>query len=426
MRKIPGHAMLYTLMILLLVGSLLGMYIWHYALQGNWLRQHHQHTQLYRQLEGGIYTYLSQEKGEIGQFTYDIEGSPCHIHARPWGLFHLITGQVDTLKRTCLVGEKVFPIRTHSLWVKDQHSPISLVGQASLKGRLFLPQAGLRTAFLADRGFEGDQLFEGTKGLSGQVAKGFTMDYLDRVAPILEHIQALPTNGEKLLLTDMVLDQSWEGKSYELIAQGSLVLGDVHLRGAVQVMVRDTLWVSSSADLDHTLLIARHIVFGEGFEGRVQALALASIDVGTDCRLRYPSGLLLAPFSRQGSQLYIKDQSLVEGYVLATRTAFRSSLPQRADLVQVAQAAAVWGTVDTDLPLDLRGQVMGSVNATELVVALPSQRYKHALLDGRLDASSLSQQFAGPMIYGGGLFRVIEWQGRNPSYQEDTSISLNP
>ncbi|MEL6135144.1 MAG: hypothetical protein AAFR59_17440, partial [Bacteroidota bacterium] len=184
---------------------------------------------------------------------------------------------------------------------------------------------------------------------------------------------------------------------------------DVSLRGKC-VVVAEEITVTAKADLHGTLLFGKRIHFQSGFEGDIQAFALDTLWVEEGVKLYYPSVLHISKHNNQTATfLHLASNSYVQGMVTYERSLFRQSAPNRGDRCYIGQGSRIEGMLYASHQLDLRGEVIGSVTAGNIVHQGPARLYKNYLVDAQINASRLSSHYLAPCIFSQAKYRILTW-----------------
>ncbi|MEO1416295.1 MAG: hypothetical protein AAFW00_13500 [Bacteroidota bacterium] len=408
--------MAYTLMVLLLVAGILGGYILINRSYILLFDQQGGQEAAWQNLQSGVHLFLSEgfQQGRNQAFQlFDDSTDSCFIQTENWGLFGLIHGQAQSGRhlhaRSALVGAKVPNRLAYSLYIRDVGGPLVVSGNTMLKGKIFVPRAGIRAGYVGQKRFTQDQLFVGDRLTSGN-----NLPFTPQVSSVdvmrsFREILSRQRSQEEFLATDITIQQPWTDAAYQINAEGHLILHDVSLQGKC-IITAEKITLTPQADLNGTLLFARNIVFQSGFKGDVQAFALDSLWVESDVHLDYPSVLLVSKYSSQApSLLHIAAGAKIQGMVLYDNNLFGPIAPNRQDLCFVDRTSRLEGILYAAHQLDLRGEVIGSVTAGNIIHQSTARLYKNYLVDATIDFERLSSKYLAPHMFTNPHYRVLSW-----------------
>ena len=313
---------------------------------------------------------------------FDGDRDSVMLACKPWGAFNMATAWAyegtDTLQRTFLMGKVPTPSEQFTLYLADEHLPLSVSGKTFIRGDVFLPEAGTRKSYIENEAYAYEEV----------VHDGTIYNSADTLPGIDTAMVGWMNNY--LLQTNNVAD--------------SLTIDVLFSGGDTIVVANQMITVTAEAKLDNALLFAPHIRFEPGFRGRIQAFARDSLVVGGDCRFDYPSalGLIHIPkdslFTEFQPYLRIDSASVLNGIVFIY---FPGSDQLLAKLV-LAKETTVHGQVYADGLLELRGRVNGTTLCRRFTLQTSSSLYDNFILGGVMDVTARSPHYAGsPLFYKG-------------------------
>ncbi|MEO0585737.1 MAG: hypothetical protein AAF135_26230, partial [Bacteroidota bacterium] len=126
--------------------------------------------------------------------------------------------------------------------------------------------------------------------------------------------------------------------------------------------------------------------------------------------LDYPSVLLVSKYSSQTpSLLHIAAGAKIQGMVLYDNNLFGPIAPNRQDLCFVDRTSRLEGILYAAHQLDLRGEVIGSVTAGNIIHQSTARLYKNYLVDATIDFERLSSKYLAPHMFTNPHYRVLSW-----------------
>jgi cytoskeletal protein CcmA (bactofilin family) len=160
--------------------------------------------------------------------------------------------------------------------------------------------------------------------------------------------------------------------------------------------------VGTSAVLNDIVLMAPEIEIKDYVEGAFQALANKNIAVGKQCRLHYPSALVLVPKKESNDdelnspittkQIDIGDGSEITGTVIFYgKTKPNNFNPQ----LIIRKESIVKGEVYCSSNLELKGRVYGTVFTSDFVAKESGSIYQNHIYNGNIIIKELPAQYVG-------------------------------
>ena len=409
--------MVYALMISLLISSILGAYIWINYYQQGLLNRYYAAELAYENLQSGRLLFLNRD-GQIGARAamqlFSSEYDSCYIASEYWGLLGLLhaTGshRSTRVSESCFVGQQSKGLRKASLLLTDNKQVLNLVGKTYLEGELYVPASGLKAGYIGRKSYEGDSLFYGKSQSSRGLSLSLDMTYMSIIKQLLTDIHDDTTLTDSYYLRNADFQQSWADSALIFRSQSTVILRNVSIQGKCMIITSGEILVERTAQLTDVLLFARRIRIKEDVIGRFQVFATEGIYVEKEVQLNYPSILMLSRFDDKAGRIEIGSKSQIEGAVIFDTQLFGAAR-DRLDYCLIEQKAEIWGNVEVQHNLDLRGAVMGHVMTNNFLLKTPSAVYRNYLLDAYISSRPLHQTYAMPLIQEGRNFRIIDVLG---------------
>lgn len=327
---------------------------------------------------------------------------------KPWGLFEVahVTAFIrgDSLNRSFFVGQIVPKEGRTALFLEDHNRPLSLCGNTLIEGMTYLPEAGVKRAYIEGKTFSGEKLVHGeikTAGVPLPVmiapeALRELFNYMEEPnSPTLPPDPALPSY------------QSFKKEILSLVLEAEH-LHDLNLAGQIILWSPGRLCIDSTCTLEDVIVIAPSIRVREGFKGSCQFFATDSIVLEKNVQLTYPSAALIRKTHPGGnSQIVLEPQAKVEGVVAMLIVTTR---PSAQDLVQIMPGASVEGLVYVEASLNHQGTINGMLYTKKFLLSTPSSVYENHLLDANISSQQLHERFAFPMYtQANGKRALMKW-----------------
>ena len=430
-KYLHGGALLFALLLTILIGvttgALLLLLQYHRQYAGELLRQ----ERLQQNLSSAVNLLLTN-KTTSGIDTarislFDGERDSIILIQKPWGIFDVGIAcafeQGDSLQHTFVIGRIPKDSERYALYLADEYRPLSISGDTRIQGDAYLPEAGIRKAYIENRAYASDEVI-----FDGEILHSTpTLPQLDAaiIARLLPYLQLDESSSWRQDATDWfskytadLIYTPFAGSALLLHSQDSIAIDGQTIQGHVLLVSDRSITVTASAMLDNVLLFAPAIRFAEGFRGRVQAFARDSLLVGRNCELRYPSALGLINIPTD-SVVYefqpfvqIDSASVVNGLVFSHYPGSEQLLA----MIAIASGATIHGQVYADGLLELKGTVCGMTVCRRFSLQTPSSLYENFVLDGVMDYTGLSPLYGGsPLLLTGRLGNVLTWLDEEPN-----------
>ncbi len=278
------------------------------------------------------------------------------------------------------------------LYMADHQRPLSLVGETKLIGDAYLPKAGLKTSYIAQRGFSSTKLIDGSIKPSDQFLPVLNEEIKNNITQLLEkrNIRTF-NNGKANLFNKGSILNNFKDSTLIYTQDGNLVLTDLILDGRVIIIASGLITVEPSAALSNVILVASGIVFKTGFHGKVQAIGTDSIIVQNNCIFNYPSALLLIKSESEilQNRMIIGEGNNINGLLV--------SICRNDDLyksyVEIGNNTTFNGMIYSMGYLNLKTDITGIVLTDFFIYKTPSAIYENHLVDIEINRKNLSDYF---------------------------------
>ena len=324
------------------------------------------------------------------------------VHRDYWGLFEKVTAvskiKTKTFKKIALVGAAQPEINRTALYLQDNNRPLVVVGSTKIKGVAYIPKQGVRTGNISGHSYYGARLIYG---------KEKTSTKLPKLPPEIQKQIKTITSIYKDLDSDCFLDLSRSSihqnsfyKPLQIIYNPSTInLLEVSLTGHILVQSETKIIVDATSKLKDVVLIAPKIELRNHVEGTFQAFATKEIKVGNNCRLNYPSALVLhEKNSRTEASRNPKESPCIKiqkGTKIKGIIAYLGSTKNYRSQVFIDDKATIVGEVYCNQNLELLGNVYGSVYTVGFVANQSGSVYQNHIYNGTIHVDKLPQEYIG-------------------------------
>lgn len=410
-----GMAIIIALLMALLCGFFVmrahlgNMTTLHYALK----------DRLERNCNSGL-NYLLSGQTEIGpdeMLTTDLfdQGlDSVSMYRKTWGAYEVV-GTVAfnhgiSKARWAIAGSgPVSPSGRTGLYVNDLDRAISICGHSALHGKTYIPDEGIKRAYIEGQNYVGDKLIYGEEVHSQRHLPPIDNDLVQSLSA---RIHGRFPESDSLIAFSEISDSianPFSNPTCVYTSQGVMLTGDLHISGNAILWSPTRILVQSASQLEGIILCAPDIEIESGFRGSIQAFASHTITTGDQVELLYPSVLgLLSEINaeRMRPQLILGKNFSMKGSLLAVPV----NTEQNNDpVLTTADGFTMEGELYVDGSLDLKGSVFGSVWCHKLVLKTNSGVYENHLLNVIVDPARLSAHFLGSAFFTTKKRSVLQW-----------------
>lgn len=322
-----------------------------------------------------------------------------------WGLFEVlgVNSKIKSnqFEKLALVGTRQTNDSRPALYLEDNNKPLVLVGTTKIEGLTFIPKQGVRTGNISGHSYYGSQLTYGETKTSEKLPElsGKTQNYLEQIPRLAETIksdQFLDFDKRKRFKNSFLNPVKVIFSPNEINLQHTTLIGHI----LIQSETRITL--DATSNLKDVVLMAPQIEIRKGTKGRFQALAVNNIFVGKDCKLSYPTALVV----REGSTIYEKlrngltqqETSLIKinkGSQIEGVIVYWGHTNNYDAQVFIDNQAEITGEVYCNRNLELKGKVNGSVYAANFVAHESGSSYQNHIYNGVINSDNLPKEYIG-------------------------------
>jgi hypothetical protein len=315
-------------------------------------------------------------------------GDSVSIRKYTWGLMDVISVQAkhrgQRRNKTALLGYRPADSLKTALYLSNSESALHISGETRIKGNVFLPEAGVKRAYIAGASYFGDSLIYGKQFLSEKNlplsidAKGW------------DALEQLPVNEIPEL---EVIENSFADSTMILTDFAEIYLEEITLKGNILISSDTLVEIHPTAVLEDVIVKAPVIRVKKGTNISAQLLAADTLIIEEDCVLHYPS--VIAVRSEKRGFITIAGNSKVYGDLW-----YKSSEdPGKTSIdVNIDKEASLTGRLMTEQGnLQLRGKVTGEVYAEDFILHHPVGIYKNHLLSVQIDRRALWKPYLFPI-----------------------------
>lgn len=343
------------------------------------------------------------------------ENQSVEIEVSQWGIFE--KGIVKTTNRkkifykSALIGSQIDTQNRPSVYLQENLKPLVLVGNTTIKGLTFLPEQGVRPGYIGNQGYSRKKLTEGMIRKSNFNLPELKAGYQDHLRNFLD----IQNFNEKNYLSERQKNNctiSFLKPTMRWIEEGEIILNNNILTGNIIIKSEKLIRVNKSVILKDVILIAPIIEIEDQVAGSFQAIATKKIWVGKQCRLNYPSALVL--FQKDvimtntdvnDDQIFIDSNSEIKGSVCSLIKIKENDFESH---IILNKNSVIKGEIYCQGNLEFSGKLIGSVFTKQFIVKRMGGIFVNYIYDGQIGSEDLNESFCGILLnnYKSG---IVKW-----------------
>lgn len=414
--KLPAGTLVYALAICMIIGMITASVLLNAHCNRMLLLRDVIREETARNAHSGIEYLCARNDAASYDSDVDLFGrqkDSAFISSRPWGLYDILTARAhtgnETFQRIALAGGLRDSAQRYALWLGDMDRALKICGKTELRGKCFLPKAGIERTYIEGKSYAGRELVYGPVSLSSRFIPEYSKARYELVEQLLS---ASPGENDSLIAWSEIQDSAFypfDGgacvvqEKYPIVIDHQLLEGQLIIQSAVSITVK------REAQLVNVLLVAPEVIIEEKTTGQFQVIARDSIVLGKEVVLNFPSALCLCSGKNalKKTAIVLGERCSVSGEIMAI--AMENDL-QRSTQITISKECRVRGSVYCNGSVDLQGTVAGSVTCQKLTLTTNSATYENTLLDAVIDITQLPADIPGGVGTGSTKRKeVIQW-----------------
>jgi cytoskeletal protein CcmA (bactofilin family) len=418
-RKLKSGALQFAVFIAVLIALLLsGLLL--YAYTFIYLKEQSKSAiESIQLLDSGMTALLEPTNTYNDTLTLDCIESENHIikmHLSQWGIFEkaFVTSQHRRKKFTkvAILGSESIANESPTLFLQESYNPLTLVGLTKIKGIAHLPSQGVKPGYIAGQSYFGTQLIDGEIKRSGEKLPKLNKNTLDELQFYSKRYKPLSELDFISLEGNTKIVNSFTEKTKGYFSVNPIVLENVNVTGNIIIKSDVLIRIKKTALLKDLILIAPSVEIEEGVSGSFQVIATKKITVAKNCKLNYPSALLLSQDGNSiasdnilENQIFIDEGTVIYGTVCYLQTKEGTDFKIHIGL---EKSARIKGQVYCNGNFELKGTVSGTVCTKQFVANQAGSVYVNHIYEGVIENEHI------PDVFGGILFEnqrktIMKW-----------------
>lgn len=358
--------------------------------------------ELIRNANSGMEILLSDEMtGELDLFGRGMDS--VRLEKKNWGAFQIAVSTAhrrnQSFRLISMTGWQCDENDRTALVLADLDRPLSVSGKTELRGDCYLPEAGIKRAYIEGESYSGDKLVYGQIKKADRFLPKYNDSLVKQISALFSFspgIQDSVLPYETFLTSDSIANSFLNPVLYIRSAQ-AISIGEKIICGQVCIISAKAIRVGENSHIENAILIAPQIFIEEKAEGQFQAFARDSLHVEKNVRLNYPSvlGLIADKNAPENAVVEFQEETFLAGQVFACTTSpdFRKHV-----LIRIEKKAVVYGYVYSSDLADLQGEIIGDLVCATFELKTNSAVYENHLLNAVIDRNKRSADFTGSAL----------------------------
>lgn len=370
----------------------------------------------------GIQSLLEQKELSLDTAQIDFikkENQSIKTNLSQWGIFQkgIVVTQFRKKKftKTAIIGSLINADLSPTLFLKETHNALTVVGTTSIRGIAYLPTQGVNSGYIAGNSYYGSQLIYGSiKKSTAELPKPekTVLEALDNYIKTYK----IETQQDYIdLNTSSGIINSFKSRTKGYYSQNPIVLENKIISGNIIIKSETSIKIRKTALLTDVILIAPNIEIEDETTGSFQALASKKITMGKKCNLIYPSALVLSQDNKNSAneistipfdnQIFIDAGSIVRGTVCYLQT---KEIADFQTQIVLEKEAKIKGQVYCNGNFEIKGTVSGSVYTKQFVANQSGSIFMNHVYNATIENENV------PKFYGGIILEqepktVLKW-----------------
>ena len=341
------------------------------------------------------------------------------VHLSQWGIFQKAVVVTQFRKKqfvkTAILGSVIDAATAPTLFLQNTYNPLTVVGNTRIIGNAFLPEAGIKSGYIAGNSYYGSQLIYGNAKKSTAILPVLDAEILKGIVFYLKDYK--PTNQQDYITIDNAKktihsfkeNRKWVYRKEAIVIENQYISGNIIIKSDTLIRIKKTV------ALKDLILIAPIIEIEDETKGNFQAIASKRISVGKNCELRFPTALVVYQDNKEQLPIYSGNTTEIPIFI-DTATSLKGSICYYQDKeetdfstqIKIEEKVKLKGQVYCKGNLELKGTVSGAVYTRQFVANQAGSIFVNHLYNAVIENENI------PKLYGGLIFdkepkTVLKW-----------------
>lgn len=347
----------------------------------------------------------SPEIEELELNLFDEEIDSVLLKTQPWGVFEIGISiahhKNKYFAKTALLGYPPDENNETALYLADLNRPLSLAGKTNINGNAYLPESGVKRAYIERQNFVGNRLINGKQLRSARNLPELNQKHLSYISNQFSYSGEFDDSENDSIIN------TFDKPTIHIYRDGNL---RGYYKGNVIIHSANKLLVTNKCVLEGIQIYSDEIIIENNFRGSAQFIATENIIVEDDVKLIYPSALILLisdDNETNRNEIVLNSNSYTNGVIIISRNENKRSLPK----LLIHQNAIIHGEVYVKGLSEIHGAIHGNIYTEKFYLKTPSSIYENHLLNAEIDYYKRDNVFVGSDILEKSSSRkVMQWQ----------------
>lgn len=352
------------------------------------------------------------------------ENQSVKTYLSQWGIFEkgiaISTHRNKKFTKTALLGSCCFSSARNTIYLSENFSPLSLVGSTQIYGNAVLPAQGLRPGYILGNSFNGGPLIHGKTDKSATFLPKLKYDYKQILSFYLTEYEPkgsgdfIPLGGQKKIVN------SFTQPTTGYFSKQSIILENVLLQGNIIIRSSEKITVKRTAVLKDIILAAPEIIIEDDVQGNFQAIADTSLKVGKNCKLQYPTALILLekentivnPMQSFEARFYNNKIFIDSGCTVKGSICYFNTTMQERDFkvnIYIGEKSQVKGEIYCEGNTELKAcTIYGSIYTNYFISNEGGTTFVNHIYNTTIDSEKLPESFGG-LLFDKQSKSVMQW-----------------
>ncbi len=417
---LKASALYIVIIISLVIGILCSSLIVAAYFYRNEFQKNFRYSRLQNNVSSGVNILLaSPDTAYINGKSFSLfanEADSVYLKKVFWGLYDvgsaLAFSQQDTIYRTFSIACTIDSAKWAAVYLIDEDRPISVSGKTSIIGDVYIPKAGITTAYVDNKAYQGDKrIVTGSKRNSEKKLPALSAGRLTRLQQFMQQRQP---GDSSLSHTDSLSRSFLMPTKYVNFKRQPQSLSNLTLSGNIILTSDTTITLDSTVSARDILVFAKTIKVRPGFHGNCQLFARDTIAIDSNCRFEYPSCLGILRFGQSGlapaqEYIHLGNKCIFHGIIFTYEKNESAAKP----LVDLGKSVKIIGQVYSQGGLRTEDYVesAGSIFTSQFLYQDAFTRFQNYLINLTLSSKALSPYYltADLLPAAGPKKKVLQW-----------------
>lgn len=326
------------------------------------------------------------------------------VQLSKWGVFEKAivktTHRKKIFYKSALLGTQIKATNRPTIYLQDNFKPLVVVGRSLLKGTVYIPSQGINPGYIAGESFYGQQLVQGIIKTSGYSLPRLKKLYKEELELLGKNTNLNPQN---YLGADSLkkVTNSFIKPTKTFYSKGLIELNSNELIGNIIIKSDQLIRIKKTAILKDIIIIAPKVEIEDGVQGNFQVIASKKITVGKNCKLNYPTALVLiqekesiikASSSIEDNQITVDKSSEIRGSICYFKSTKENDFKTQ---LSINEQSIIKGEIYCQGNFELKGKVIGSVYTEQFVTNMAGSIFINHIYNGTIVDDNFPESFCG-------------------------------